>query len=123
MQKKEDKNLSALMPYKPVAGGSFPLQMAKYLCKSGKKDPLVCGSVVYRYIPLGFMFSKKKQKLGDPGANGNRMFLYTCYDLYMTIQYTFLSWGQIHSRLKEQRTGILFSNPVSHLFLPNLLDL
>lgn len=49
------------MPYKPGAGCSFLLQMAKYLGRSCKTDPLVCGSVVYRYIPLGFMFSKSRR--------------------------------------------------------------
>lgn len=51
------------MPYKPGAGGSFPLQTGKgpYLCKSGEMDPLVCGSAVDRDIPLGWMFSKSRR--------------------------------------------------------------
>ena len=114
------------MPYKPGAEGLFPLPMTRPVPVQIWQDgsPRLWFSCRQGYpIWIHVFKEQKKQKLGDPGASGIHMFLYTWYDLYMTIQYPFLSWSQIYLCWKGQKTGVLFSNLVSHSFLPNLLDL
>ena len=114
------------MPYKPGAGGLFPLQTTRpvpvQIWQDGSPRPwFSCKQGYPAWIRV--FKEQKKQKLGDPGTSGIHMFLYTWYNLCVTIWYPFLSWSQIYLCCKGWKTGALFSNLLSHSFLPNLLDL
>lgn len=113
------------MPHKPGVGGCFLLQMPRPVPVQIWQDasPCLWFSCSLRYPTWIHIFKEKKEKLGDPEASSICMFLCARCDLYVTIQFPFISWSQIHLCCKGWKTGLLFSNLVSYPFLPNLLDL